>query len=542
MLGKQTDEVRKWTGPLVTIECQNPATLEKLGEVPSLSAAEVAERVERARAAQVSWGKTSLAERRRVLRLLLDYILLHQEEICRLCSTDSGKTLADAAMGEIFPVCEKIRYLIDHGEADLRPDPRPSGLLMHKAARVEYLPLGVVGVICPWNFPFHNILCPTVPALFAGNAVIAKTSEWTAWSAADFQAIFDEVLTKAGYSSDLVQIITGDGNTGRALVNSGVEKIFFTGSPENGRKVMAAAAETLTPVVLELGGKDPMIICDDADLDQAVGAAMLGVFTACGQMCVAAERLYVFDGIYDRFVDKVVQKAQALRQGPPSLDRGGDFDVGALTMPRQLEIIERQLADAVKKGARVLVGGRRNPHFPGQFFEPTVVVDCDHSMDLVQQETFGPVMTILRVHSEEEAIRLANDSRYGLGSSVFTKNRRRAERIAQGISAGMTVANDYGIAYMVQSAPFGGVRSSGFGRINGREGLRECCHIKTIVTDKLPLHLPMSLFPIRPATFPMLTGAAQLFYGSGIGERAKGAVQVARSLVAMVRDSRRSQS
>jgi len=540
MLGKQTDEVRKWTSPLVTIECQNPATLEKLGEVPSLSTADVAERVARARHAQVAWGKTSLGERRRVLRLLLDYIIEHQAEICRLCSVDSGKTLADAAMGEIFPVCEKIRYLIDHGAADLQPDPRPSGLLLHKAARVEYLPLGVVGVICPWNFPFHNILCPTVPALFAGNAVIAKTSEWTAWSAADFQAIFDEVLTRAGYSPDLVQVITGGGETGRALVTSGVEKIFFTGSPENGRKVMAAASETLTPVVLELGGKDPMIICDDADLDQAVGAAMLGVFTACGQMCVAAERLYVFNGIYDRFVDEVVQRVRALRQGPPAHDRGGDFDVGALTMPRQLEIIERQLADAVSKGARVLVGGKRNPSLPGQFFEPTVVVDCNHTMDLVQKETFGPVMTILRVRNEEEAIRFANDSSYGLGSSVFTKSRRRAERMAKRISAGMTVINDYGIAYMVQSAPFGGLRSSGFGRINGREGLRSCCHVKTVVTDKLPLHLPMSLYPIRAATLPMLEGAVRLFYGHGLGERGKGAVQVARSLLSMVRDSRRS--
>jgi acyl-CoA reductase-like NAD-dependent aldehyde dehydrogenase len=377
-----------------------------------------------------------------------------------------------------------------------------------------------------------------VPALFAGNAVIAKTSEWTAWSAADFQAIFDEVLTKAGYSPDLVQVITGDGETGRALVNSGVEKIFFTGSPENGRKVMAAAAQTLTPVVLELGGKDPMIICDDADLNQAVGSAMLGVFTACGQMCVAAERLYVFDGIYDRFVDEVVRRAKSLRQGPPSQDAGGQFDVGALTMPRQLEIIDRQIQDAVKKGARVLVGGRRNPSLAGQFFEPTVVVDCDHTMDLVKQETFGPVMTIIRVRSEEEAIRLANDSSYGLGSSVFTKNRRRAERIAKGISAGMTVVNDYGIAYMVQAAPFGGTRISGFGRINGREGLRACCHVKTVVTDKLPIHLPMSLYPIRAATFPMLEGAVRLFYGNGFSERAKGVVQVARSLVEMAKQAR----
>jgi acyl-CoA reductase-like NAD-dependent aldehyde dehydrogenase len=521
-----------------TIACHDPATLESLGEVPALSRAEVVERVARARAAQKSWAATSFAERRRVLRLLLSHIIAHQAEICRLCSRDSGKTLADAAMGEIFPVCEKIRYLIDHGEADLRPERRPSGLLMHKAAQVVYQPLGVVGVICPWNFPFHNIFCPTVPALLAGNAVIAKASEWTAWSAAEFQAIFDTVLTQAGHPTDLVQIITGGGETGSALTTSGVDKIFFTGSPENGRRVMAAAAETLTPVVLELGGKDPMIVCDDADLAQAVGAAMLGVFTACGQMCVAAERLYVFDGIYDRFVDAVVERARALRQGPPAADAGGQFDVGALTMPRQLTIIQRQIDDAISKGARVLCGGRRNPDLAGQFFEPTVLAECTHDMAVVREETFGPVMTILRVRSEEEAVRLANDTAYGLGSSVFTKNRRRAERIAAGISAGMTVVNDYGIAYMMQSAPFGGVRTSGFGRINGREGLRACCNIKTVVTDKLPIHLPMSLYPIRPATFPLLESAVGLIYGDTLKQRGQAALHVARNLYRMVADRR----
>ncbi|MDB4967718.1 MAG: Aldehyde dehydrogenase [Myxococcales bacterium] len=513
-----------------TLECRNPATLERLGDVPIFSPEAVRERVKRARRAQQHWGRTTFAERRGVLQSLLDYIVRNQEEICRICSRDSGKTIVDAMMGEIFPVCEKLRYTIAHGEKDLATDKRPSGVLMHKAVRVEYHPLGVVGVLCPWNFPFHNVFCPVIPALMAGNAVVVKVSEWTSWSAADFQAMFDEVLVACGYDKDLVQIITGGAETGQALVQSGVEKIFFTGSPGNGKKVMVAAAETLTPVVLELGGKDPMIICDDADLDQAVGTAMLGVFTACGQMCVAAERLYVFDAVYDEFVRRVGQEARKLRQGPPTEDRGGDFDVGAMTMPRQLEIIERQVADAVHKGARTIAGGKRNAALAGQFWEPTVLIDVDHSMSIVHEETFGPVMTIVRVRDEDEAIRLANDCAYGLGSSVFTKDARRGERIAARISAGMTVINDYGLAYMMQSAPFGGVRISGFGRINGREGLRACCNEKTVVTDKLPIHQGMSFYPIKKATFPLLQNVISMIYGRGISTRINAVAGIARSL------------
>ena len=513
-----------------TLSCRNPATLEKLGDVPIFSRAQVVERVERARRAQAAWGATSFAERRRVLSALLDYIVAHQEEICRICARDSGKTLVDAMMGEIFPVCEKLRYTIAHGEEDSSPDPRASGVLLHKAVRVEYHPLGVIGVLCPWNFPFHNVFCPVIPALFAGNAVVVKVSEWTSWSAADFQAIFDDVLTACGHDKELVQMVTGAGETGAALVTSGVDKVFFTGSPGNGKKVMAAAAETLTPVVLELGGKDPMIICDDADLDQAAGTAMLGVFTACGQMCVAAERLYVFDAVYDEFVRRVVDQARKLRQGPPTEDCGGDFDVGAMTMPRQLDIIERQVADAVEKGARAVVGGKRNPTLKGQFFEPTVLVDVNHTMAIVRDETFGPVMTIVRVRDEDEAVRLANDCAYGLGSSVFTRSRARGERIARRISAGMTVVNDYGLAYMMQSAPFGGVRISGFGRINGREGLRACCNEKTVVTDRLPLHQAISFYPIKKATFPLLQNVISVIYGRGISTKIKGVAGIAKNL------------
>ncbi len=518
--------------PPSTIVCSDPATGERLGEVPVMDRAAVVAAVERGRAAQPAWAATSFAERRAVLKDILARVVASQLEISRLAVRDSGKTMVDAAMGEIFPVCEKLRYTIAHGEADLRPQARASGLLPHKSARVEYLPLGVVGVIAPWNFPFHNFFCPVIPALFAGNAVVIKVSELASWSSLKYLEIFHEVLTRRGHATDLVQVVTGYGETGSALVTSGVDKIFFTGSPQNGRKVMAAAAETLTPVILELGGKDPMIVCDDAAIDQAGSAALVGGVNACGQMCVGVERIYVFSAVYDEFVAKVSAQARALRQGPPLQ---GEVDLGAMTMPRQLEIIQALVDDAVAKGARVLLGGQPRRELGTNFYPPTILVDVDHGMRISQEEQFGPVMVIMRVDSEAEAIARANDCPYGLGSSVFTKDPRRADRMARAIQAGMTTVNDFGLAYMIQSLPFGGVKISGFGKINGREGLRACCNEKAIVTDRIPVRQGMALYPIRAATLPLVTGAVRAIYGAGVLEKARGALQVVRSLVTLRR-------
>ena len=521
----------------ITMICVDPATGERLGAVPVMDRAAVVAAVQRGRAAQPAWAATSFAERRAVLKDILARVVAEQTSISRLAVRDSGKTMVDAAMGEIFPVCEKLRYTIAHGERDLKAEARASGLLPHKSARVEYLPLGVIGVISPWNFPFHNFFCPVIPALFAGNAVVIKVSELASLSSLEYLKIFEEVLTRRGHAPELVQVVTGYGETGSALVSSGVDKIFFTGSPQNGRKVMATAAETLTPVVLELGGKDAMIICDDAVLEQAVSTALFGVFNACGQMCVGVERLYVFSGIYDAFVAQVTERARALRQGPP-LTSDGEVDLGAMTMPRQLEIIQALVDDAVAKGARLLLGGKPRTELGPNFYPPTILVDVDHSMRITREEQFGPVMVIMRVHSEAEAIARANDCPYGLGSSVFTTDRRRAERIARAIHAGMTTVNDFGLAYMIQSLPFGGVKISGFGKINGREGLRACCNEKAIVTDRIPVRQGMALYPVRAATLPLVTGAVLAIYGAGLLEKARGAVQVLRSLVALRRPER----
>ena len=510
-----------------TIPCVDPATGERLGEVEALTPKQVRERVVRARAAQPSWAATSFAERRRVLGHLLEMLLDHADSLCEEICRDAGKTLHNAMVGEIWPIAEKLRWTIAHGERHLRAEPVSSGLLVHKRARVEFHPLGVIGVITPWNFPLQNILGPTIPALFAGNAVVIKVSEWTSWSVAPFQDFLDRCLRDCGYPTDLIQIITGYGDTGAALVGSGVDKIVFTGSMRNGKRVVEASAETLTPVVLELGGKDPMIVCDDADLDQAAHAAVAGAFIASGQMCLAAERVLVFDGVHDQFLAKVQDVTLRLRQGAPL--SGKLVDVGAMTMPAQVEIVEELIADAVAKGASLKAGGKRAKRKPSKhYFEPTVLAEVTPQMRIFHEETFGPVMSIIRVDDDDDAVRVANHSAYGLSSSVFSKDRARARSLAERIEAGSTCINDWALMYMVQDLPFGGVKGSGFGRLNGREGLRACTNHKAVIEDRLPIHRAIELFPTKRSDYELAREGIRLLYGRGLPTKLDALAELAK--------------
>ena len=500
------------------IPCVDPATGEALGEVPITTPDETRAAIARARQAQKAWATSDFETRRSVLRHIQRHVLTHADELCELIVRDSGKTWENAMLGEIWPVSEKIRWTLRHGEKHLRPERVPSGLFLHKRATIEYRPRGVVGVICPWNYPLQNILGPTIHSLFAGNATVVKVSEHVAWSAGRFQRIFDEALDAQGLPRDLVQCIHGYGETGAALVSGGVDLVIFTGSMANGRKVIAESAKTITPVIAELGGKDALIVCDDADLEQAVHAALNGSFIAAGQNCLAAERTLVMDGIYDRFVARVTELAGQLRQGPP---RRGRVDVGALVTPHQLEIVEHLVQDALSKGARAVVGGKRG-RGPGNFFEPTVLVDVTEDMKIMHEETFGPVMVICRVRDDEEAVRIANGTQYGLGLTVLSTDRQRAKRIADGIETGGVSMNDFGLTYMAQDLPFGGVRGSGFGRLNGREGLRACTNPRAVLEDRLPLHFASKVFPVGEHDYDTFRGVVRTLYGEGVQGRLAG--------------------
>ena len=510
--------------PSAAIDCFDPATRKPLGTVQADSPEAVARVVERARAAQREWGRASLATRKRVLQQLLELILEHADEICDAVVADTGKTRENAMLGEVWPVCEKLRWTIRNGEKHLRAERVSSGLMLHKKAAVEFHPLGVIGVICPWNYPFQNILGPTIPALMAGNAVVIKVSEWTAWSSLYFQQIFDRLFSAAGFSTDLVRIVNGYAATGKALASSSVDSLVFTGSVENGRHVLRESVNNLTSVILELGGKDAMIICDDAELDQAVHAALNGVFINAGQNCMSAERLLVFDGIFDEFRDRVVAATQGLRQG--ASDQNELVDVGAIVSPIQLDRIERMVDQAVVDGARVLVGGKRSLSERGQYFEPTILTDVTPTMAIMQEELFGPVMVLHRVRDEEEAVRVANGTPFGLSSSVMSRDPERAQRIAAQIVAGSTCINDFGLCYMVQDLPFGGTKNSGFGRLNGRDGLRACTNIKATLSDRFPFHRANRLFPVLQGDYDLARNTIRLIYAKRIADRVSAFAEV----------------
>jgi acyl-CoA reductase-like NAD-dependent aldehyde dehydrogenase len=496
------------------IESINPATGEVIGTVPEMTEGEVREAVQRARRAFDTWSSLSFEQRADHILSVCDLMVDRSADIARTISKETGKPIGDAYVAELFTTADLIHFYARKGKKILQPKQVTTGMFLNKKAYKLYQPLGVVAVISPWNYPFSLTMGPVISALFAGNTVVLKPSEFTPFVGKLVGDLFEGV----GSHSGIVQVVTGAGKTGEALVRSGVQKVVFTGSVETGRKVMRAAADSLTPVVMELGGKDPMIVLDDADVERAANAAVWGAFSNCGQTCTSIERVYVTEGIYDEFVAKVVEKTKALRVGYSEGDQV--FDVGSITRPAQMDVIESHISDAKEKGARILTGGRRiEEKKPGYFYEPTVLVDVDHRMKIMTEETFGPVLPIMKVRNRDEALRLANESRYGLGASVWTKDSKEAERLAEEVKAGGVVVNDCLAHYGVPSLPFGGVKESGIGRTHGAEGLREFCEVKSVLVDRFGPKREFFWYPAPKWLPSALDRGIRLLYRRGLRQK-----------------------
>lgn len=486
------------------IDILNPATGETMGMVEEKTEEEVQQAMQLAREAFPAWKELPLSKRLEYVKLLREYLVENASEIVEKIVADTGKVPLEAWMTEIFLTVELLRYYEKNAASILKTKKVSTPLtLFGRQSEVQYRPMGVVAVITPWNYPFQLSLVPTVSALIAGNTVLLKPSEVTPLTGVVIEEIFYEVAFPEG----VVQVLHGGKEVGERLVQSKPDKIFFTGSVATGKKILAAAAEHFIPVTLELGGKDPMIVFADADLERAANAAVWGAFTHAGQTCISVERLYVEFSIYGAFITKLKEKTEALRVGTDD-----DADIGSMTDPRQLKIVSEQITDAVSKGATILCGGKQlNEHT--LHFAPTVLVDVNHSMTIMKEETFGPVIAVMPFSTEEEAIRLANDTEYGLSCSIWTRDPKKAERVSNQLETGNICLNDVLVTAANPHLPFGGVKQSGIGRYYGPEGLLTFCHSVSIMRSKGNKPRERNWYPYSNEQLETLQTILQTFYG-----------------------------
>jgi acyl-CoA reductase-like NAD-dependent aldehyde dehydrogenase len=499
--------VPAWGTAGETFQVRSPANGEVLATYPVCGERDVAAAVERAHDAAAWWAGLPWQERRLRLLAWKSHITRYMMRLAAIVHDETGKPTDDATL-EIVNTILHIDWAAKNARSVLKPKHVPSGLAMiNQAATLEYHPLGVIGVIGPWNYPVLTPMGSIAYALAAGNAVVFKPSELTAgtgvWLAESFTEVLHEVF---GDDQPVLQVVTGLGATGGALAKSRINKIAFTGSPVTARKVMAAAAENLTPVLAECGGKDALIVAADADLDAAADAAAWGAMSNAGQTCVGVERVYVMDSVYNSFLEKLNEKIGTLRPGDDQ-----DASYGPMTLPGQLGIVDRQLRDAVSRGAHAVRGGLDSVQEP--YIQPVVLTDVPEDAQAVQEETFGPVVTVKRVSSVDEAVRLSNASTYALGSSVFTKSRRTGMAAARALRAGMTSVNAVIAFASVPALPFGGTGESGFGRIHGADGLREFSRPKAITRQRMKSPVRTTTFTRRQTDMDRIVRVATVLHG-----------------------------
>ena len=503
----------------------NPATGKALRELECASEVEVHAAVTRAGSAQPSWA--ALGVRKRIAILRTFQRLLHQKksEVAQLVTREAGKPYVEALLTEVLVVLDAARFLIDNAYHLLQDEPIPHGNLAMKtkSGRLVREPYGVIGIISPWNYPFSIPATESLAALVAGNAVVVKPSEFTSLTAIELASL----MHQAGVPPEIFQVVVGDGATGAALINATIDKLVFTGSVPTGKQIAQAAAARLLPVVLELGGKDPMLVLEDADIGTASRGAVWGAFVNAGQACLSVERCYVHRSLYRPFLEACVRHTQELRVGN-GMDP--EIEVGPMIHQRQLQNVEAQVEDARAQGARVLAGGKRLQEIGANFYAPTILADVTHKMRIMREETFGPVLPVMAFESDDEAVLLANDSDYGLSASVWTRDRARGEALARRIQAGTVMVNDVVSCFGISEAPHGGVKASGTGRSHGRFGLEEMVQVKYLDSDRLPGMEKIWWYGYGNAFARQMEGLLDFQFARGLGQRFRGALRAAGSL------------
>ena len=457
------------------IKCVNPATLNPFAEVEITPPSKVIEYATKARAAFPIWNRLSFEARAKYLLRAREYLLDNIDSFAEAITLDNGKPLLESITAEIYPIADLIYYFAKNSERILKNKRVCLGIwhLLGRSSSLKYQPYGVIGIISPWNYPFSIPVGAVVMALMAGNCVLLKPSSATAFVGKKIEELFKAIsLPEFTFTH-----IPGTAKTGQALLESPIDKIIFTGSTDVGHHIMEFCSKKIMPLSLELGGKDPMIVMPDANLEHAASGAVWGAFTNAGQCCASIERVYVHESIADEFIERVRKKTVALKVGP-----GNDpsSDIGPLTTEAQLKTVKQHVADAVKNGANILTGGQQPKDLKGWFFEPTIITDIDHSVACVHEETFGPLMPIMKYQTEEQVIKWANDTPYGLNAYIWTGNIRAGKRLSTKLKCGTVAINEAVYTHALSQTPWGGRGASGFGRTHGEAGLKEYVNLQHI--------------------------------------------------------------
>jgi succinate-semialdehyde dehydrogenase/glutarate-semialdehyde dehydrogenase len=505
----------------------DPNTGQRIGSVPICGPADVEAAVARAREAQPAWAALGLKGRTRIMRRIQDTLVEHDEELAHLVSQETGRVMTETYIGDVLLSLTSLTGYLRIARRVLRTRKVRQGLL-HSTKRTYIVqePMGVVAVISPYNFPVLLSMQSAFAALIAGNTVVNKPSEHTPLTGLRLEELFLE----ASLPENVFQVMPGYAETGQALTNAGVDKISFVGSTMSGRRVAAAAAEQFLPVTLEMGGVNAMIVLDDAPLDRAVDGTITWTCVTAGQACGSVARVYVNRSVVDKFTEQVQARARELNVRPETMP---GVDLAAQVSKEQFEKIDAMVEEALAEGAQMLTGGpdqSSNGKNGVYLYHPTVLTDVKNDMTIMQEESFGPVMSIVPIDGDEEAIRLANDSPYGLTASIWTKDKKRAWDIANQLKVGSVAVNDHLWPFFAPEAPWGGVKNSGLGFVGGEWGLRSMVTPKAISYDKFVLRREFYWQPTKPWVYDVFRGALRLLYARKLGTQLKGFVGALRSL------------